>query len=104
MKNQIVLFGKSINDFSFDEESGINADVPADANPVFFFKILFTSDFVDNLVTITSKYANKFINLNRPLRCSSMWNSWKDIDFDKMRKFIELISSMGLIFFPSYKK
>ena len=38
------------------------------------------------------------------MRRRSLWNSWKDVNSDEMKKFIGLIFSMELISLPSYKK
>jgi len=94
----------NIKDFPFDEEVGLKVDVPDDANPMFFFKLLLTDEFLDDLVSNTNEYPNKLSNSSRPLRRRSMLNLWKDVSSDEMRKFIGLIFSMGLISLPSYKK
>ena len=52
----------------------------------------------------TKKYANKTISRNCPLCCRSMWNSWTEVTIDEMKKFIGLISSMGILSMSSYKK
>ena len=38
------------------------------------------------------------------MRRRSLWNSWKDVNSDEMKRFIGPIFSMGLISLPSYKK
>lgn len=94
----------NIKDFPFNEQTGLKIVVPENANPMFFFKLLLTDDFVDALVKKTNEYATNLINSNRPLRRRSTWNSWRDVSCDEMRKFIRLIFSMGLMSLPSYKK
>lgn len=66
--------------------------------------LLLTDDFMDDLVMKTYEYAQKLINSSQPLRHRPMWNSWKDVNSNEMKKFIGLIFSMGLISLPSYKK
>ena len=60
--------------------------------------------FVESLVSKRNEHANRVINANRLLRRRSTWNSWTDVNVPDMKKFIELIFSMGLISLPSYKK
>ena len=75
----------------------MKVDVPADADPV-FFNLIFTKNFVGNLVKNTNEYANKVIGASRPLRKRSTWNNWKNVDVDKMKKFTGIIFSMGVEF------
>ena len=82
----------------------MKTNVPENADPMFFFGLMLTDDLVENLVKKTNEYADKTINRNRPLRHRSTWNSWTEATIDKMRKFIGLIFTMGLISMPSYKK
>ena len=87
----------------FNEESGINTDVPENASPVYFFELLLTKQFIQDLVTKTNEYAEKTINASRPLRCRSNLVDWKDVTVDEMRKFIGITFAMGLASLPSYK-
>ena len=75
----------------------MKVDVPADADPV-FFNLIFTKNFVGNLVKNTNEYANKVIGASRPLRKRSTWNNWKNVDVDEMKKFTGTIFSMGVEF------
>ena len=88
----------------FNEESGMNTDVPENASPVYFFKLLLTEQFIQDLVTKTNEYAEKTINASYPLRCRSNLADWKDVTVDEMRKFIGIVFVMGLVSLPSYKK
>ena len=94
----------TIKNFPFNEIPGMKVDVPADADPMFFFNLIFTEEFVENLVKNTNEYADRVINASRPLRRRSSWNNWKNVDVDEMKKFIGIIFSMGIIALPSYKK
>ena len=95
----------TIKDFPFNEETELKLDVPENASPILFFKLIaFDQKVRDDLVKKINKYATKLINHNRPIRCRSLWNSWKDVSSDEIKRFIGLIFSMGLISFPSYKK
>ena len=82
---------------------GLKINVPADATPMFFIKLLLTDQFLDELVMKTNEYATKLIDSSRPLRRRSVWHSWKDVTTDEMKKFIGLIYSMGFVSLPSYK-
>ena len=94
----------SVQNFVFNEESGMNTDVPENASPVYFFELLLTEQFIQDLVTKTNEYAEKTINASRPLRRRSNLADWKDVTVDEMRKFIGIVFAMGLVSLPSYKK
>ena len=94
----------NVQNFVFNEESGMNRDVPENASPVYFFELLLTKQFIQDLLTKTNEYAEKTINASRPLRCRSNLVDWKDVTVDEMRKFIGIVFVMGLVSLPSYKK
>ena len=71
---------------------------------LFFFNLIFTKNFVENLVKNTNEYTDKVINAFRPLQRRYTWNNWKNVDVDEMKKFIGIIFSMGIITLPAYKK
>ena len=79
-------------------------NVPENAYSMFFFELMLTDNLVEDLMKKTKKYANKTISRNCLFCCRSMWNSWAEVTIDEMRKFIELISSMGILSMSSYKK
>ena len=83
---------------------GLKVDVSADGDPMLFFNLIFTENFVENLVKNTNEYADKVINASRPLRRRSAWNNWKNVDVDEMKKFIGIIFSMDITGLPPYKK
>ena len=56
----------SVQNFVFNEESGMNTDVPENASPVYFFELLLTEQFIQDLVTKTNEYAEKTINASCP--------------------------------------
>ena len=58
----------TIKGISFNEQIGLKIDVPENASPIFFFKLLLTDKLVDDLVKKTNEYATKLINHNRPMR------------------------------------
>ena len=76
---------------------GLKVDVSADGDPMLFFNLIFTENFVENLVKNTNEYADKVTNASRPLRRRSAWNNWKNVDVDEMKKFIGIIFSMDII-------
>ena len=94
----------SVQNFVFNEKSGMNTDVPENASPVYFFELLLTEQFIQDLVTKTNEYPEKTINASRPLRRRSNLADWKDVAVDEMRKFIGIVFAMGLASLPSYKK
>ena len=70
----------------------------------FSLELMSTDNLLEDLVKKINEYADKTINRNRPLHCTSMWNSREEFFIDEIRKFIGLIFSMGLISMPSNKK
>ena len=94
----------TITNFPFTETPGMKVDVPVDADPMFFFSLIFTENFVENLVKNTNEYADKVIKASRPLRRRSTWNNWMNVDVDEMKKFFGIISSISIIALPAYKK
>lgn len=94
----------SVQNFKFNEESGIKMNVPANASPAFFFELFVTEKLLQDLVTKTNEYADKTINKSRPLHRRSNYTGWKDVTMDEMMKFIGITFAMGLIPLPSYKK
>ena len=92
----------TIKNFPFTETPGTKVGVPADE--MFFFNLIFTENFVENLVKNTNEYTDKVINASRPLRRRSTWNNWKNVDIDEMKKLIGMIFSMDIIALPAYKK
>ena len=93
-----------MQNFVFNEESGMNTDVSENPSPVYFFELLLTKQFIQDLVTKTNEYAEKTINASRPLHRRSNLADWKDVTVDEMRKFIGIVFAMGLVSLPSYKK
>ena len=91
----------TIKNFIFNETPGLNVAVPENAPPIFFFNLLPADDLLKTLVQKTNEYADRVINATRPLRCRSLWNHWKDVNLDEMRKFIGILFSMGVISLPS---
>ena len=94
----------SVQNFVFNEKSGMNTDVPDNASPMYFFHLLLTEKFIQDLVTKTNEYAEITINSSCPLRRRSNMAAWKDVTGGEMRKFIGIVSAMGLVSLPSYKK
>ena len=93
----------TIQTFPFTETPGMKVDVPADADPMFFFNLIFTENFVEKLVKNTNEHTDKVINASRLLRRRSTWNNWKNVDVDEMKN-IGIIFNMGIIALPAYKK
>ena len=85
-----------IKNFTFNETPGLNVDVPDNASPVIFLNLMLTGDLLNVLVQKTNEYAEKIINSTRLLRRGCLWNNWKNVNFDEMRKFIVILTSMGL--------
>ena len=63
----------SVRNFIFIENSGMNIDVPDNANPMYFFELLLTEQLIQESVTI------KTVNSSCPLRRRSKLETWKDV-------------------------
>ena len=46
----------------------LKVDVPTDADPISFFNLIFTKNYVEDLVKNTNEYADKLINAFWPLQ------------------------------------
>ena len=58
-----------LKSFPFNERRDMKINVPENSYPMFFFGLILTDDFVEDLVKKTNEYADKAINRNR-LLCS----------------------------------
>ena len=97
----------TLNEFPLFEPDGMDIDIPENADAMFFFKLLLSDDFIEQIVQ--SSNANRSANrpnqlsANRPTRRRSMLNEWKDVTAEEMKKFFGVILHMGLVAMPSYK-
>lgn len=72
------------------------------AEPLDFFKMLWTNEILDNIVAQTNLYADQFIAEN-DLSPHSRARQWSKETFtrEELERFISLIIVMGLVNFPS---
>ena len=68
-----------------------------------FFKLLFTEELLQELVTNTNAYEQQKINALRPLKKNSIWNKWRDVSLEEIKAFIGIITNMGLHDVPDMK-
>ena len=92
-----------LNDFTFTEIEGMNIDIPDNADPMFFFKLLLSDQFIEAIVKTTNDYAHTVVNSTQPLRRRSVTNEWRDVTVDDMNKFLGMVLHMGLVLMPSYR-
>ena len=62
---------------------------------MYFFELLLTEQFIQELVTKINKYAEKTINSSCPWRRGSNLVNWKDVSFDEMTKFFGIVFAMS---------
>lgn len=58
----------ALQKFVFNETEGMKIDIPQDADPMFFFQLLFTDEFVEQIVKTTNEYTKAVIASDRPTR------------------------------------
>ena len=64
--------------------------------PLHFFKIFFTDELVDQIITDTNNYAAKKLE-GRALSSRSLWQSWYNVTKEEFWAFIAVIVNMGII-------
>ena len=58
----------TLNEFPFLEADGMDIDIPENADAMFFFKLLLSDDFIEQIVQSSDAYAESVISANRPTR------------------------------------
>ena len=85
------------------KEPGLKIQMPDEASPIDFLKLLVTEELIAEIVLCTNFYADCKIDAAGPLRRRSIWKSWNPVTQDEMKKFLGLVIHMGLVKMPSYK-
>jgi hypothetical protein len=89
-------------DFPFDRTNiGLQVQIPADADPGFYFSLIVDDNLIDCMVEGTNIYAEQVINKNRPLRRESRLKDWKPTDSTEMKRFLGLLLQMGPVVLPT---
>lgn len=68
--------------------------------PVEFFKLYFTEELVDEIVSETNIYATNKLR-TKTLSQNSIWHSWRDTNTEEFWAFIGVILNMGTIVLPN---
>ena len=89
--------------FTFNEDTGLKIEAPDDDNPLFFFNLFVNDELLQQIVDQSNYYAAGVINTSRPLRRSSVLNTWKDVTLEEMKQFFGLVFHMGNVAMPSYR-
>ena len=93
----------TIKQFTFNEDTGLKIEAPDDDNPLFFFNLFVNDELLQQIVDRSNYYAARVINTSRPLRKSSVLNTWKDVTLEEMKQFFGLVFHMGIVAMPSYR-
>ena len=92
----------NIKQFTFNEDTGLKIEAPDDDNPLFFFNLFVSDEPLQQIVDQSNYYAARVINTSRPLRRSSVLNTWKDATLEEMKQFFGLVFHMGIVAMPPY--
>ena len=93
----------TIKQFTFNEDTGLKIEAPDDDNPLFFFNLFVNDELLQQIEDRSNYYAAPVINTSRPLRRSSVLNTWKDVTFEETKQFFGLVFHMGIVAMPSYR-
>lgn len=82
--------------FPFAETNQLLTDLPANAEPYDYFRLLVTDEFLDNIISESNSFAEKLF-LSKEWTEKSRISEWKDLTRDEFLKFIGLVYHMGNI-------
>ncbi|TBU20600.1 transposase IS4 [Hamiltosporidium tvaerminnensis] len=84
----------------FDFISGVRNEGPQISvdctKPLDFFKLFFTDELIEKIVTETNRYARNKITQKR-LSKRSTWHSWVDVTVEEFRAFLGVVLNAGTI-------
>lgn len=89
-----------VQNFSFKEKTGLKINLQSNGE-LDFYKLLLTDDLIDLMVLETNLYAAQEINRHRPLRRTSRYNAWTEVNAEEMKKFIGILYLMGIVRLPT---
>ena len=92
----------TLQSFPFEENSGMNVNIPDGDDPSFYLRLLLTDELIKSILQCTNVYAQRVINSSRPLRRRSVLNEWRNVTEEEIKKFLGLILHMGLVSMPTY--
>ncbi|TBU06827.1 transposase IS4 [Hamiltosporidium magnivora] len=71
--------------------------IPVDCTkPLDFFKLFFTDELIEKIVTETNRYARNKITQKR-LSIRSTWHSWVDVTVEEFQAFLGVVLNVGTI-------
>ena len=68
------------------------------SSPLDFFKLYFTQEVVELLITETKRFASQFFAKNGDKVDDSYSGQWTDVNITEMKTFIALIFLMGVVY------
>lgn len=96
---------KSIPDFQFDFSSqGLNVELGENTSPLDMFRLAFSEELLDLLISKTNAYGTKLANTNRPHTRHSRKKSFRPVDKDEMLAFLGLCLLSGQVKAPKKEK
>ncbi|XP_045446618.1 piggyBac transposable element-derived protein 4-like [Melitaea cinxia] len=91
--------------FHFDYASeGLKVEIPNNAQPLDIFKLIFSNDLLDFVVSRTNAYGNNLTNTTRPHTRHSRKCSFRDVTKEEMLAFLGLCLLQGQIKIPNRRK
>ena len=94
----------TLQSFPFEENSGMNVNIPDGDDPIFYLRLLLTDGLIKSILQCTNVYAQRVINSSRPLCRRSVLNEWRNVTEEEIKKFLGLILHMGLVSMPTYRE
>ena len=68
----------TLQSFPFEENSGMNVNIPDGDDPIFYLRLLLTDELIKSILQCTNVYAQRVINTSRTLRRRSVLNEWRN--------------------------
>ena len=97
--------GTARNRFVFTGNPGIKARIDDASDPLEFFKLFFTDELIDIIVTETNRYAGQFLAENQgALKERSRAKEWKETDAKEIKVFLALLLMQGIVYKPDIEQ
>ena len=90
----------AIEEFPFEQRSGIIADIPNNATPLDLFSLLFSDKILDHVVDRTNRYAERLLEAPNILRKSKV-KQWVALSMDELKQFLAVSLLMGQVIMPT---
>ncbi|KAK2588065.1 hypothetical protein KPH14_004130 [Odynerus spinipes] len=82
--------------FSIGQEKAGPRNCDNCIDPLDYFQLYFTNEFIQNIIDKTNNYARLKMS-KRVLSERSVWNTWKDLTIFEMKAFLGIVLNMGIV-------